>query len=107
MGVTVWDTSGLSSYASLRPLVYRDCSVVLLCYAAGGLPRLRGWAAEVSWFNPKVKLVTLFFQVRRSCSAPIVLVRTKCDLGPGEGMMAAMAVAEEVAAVSEAAFRTP
>ena len=47
VGVTVWDTSGLSSYASLRPLVYRDCSVVLLCYAAGGLPRLRGWAAEV------------------------------------------------------------
>ena len=47
LGVTVWDTSGLSSYASLRPLVYRDCSVVLLCYAAGGLPRLRGWAAEV------------------------------------------------------------
>ena len=57
VGVTVWDTSGLSSYASLRPLVYRDCSVVLLCYAAGGLPRLRGWAAEVRLvsnpdFNP-------------------------------------------------------
>ena len=100
VGVTVWDTSGLSSYASLRPLVYRDCSVVLLCYAAGGLQRLRGWASEVSWFNPKVQLVTLFFQVRRSCSAPIVLVRTKCDLGPGEGMMAAMAVAEEIGALN-------
>ena len=49
VAVTVWDTSGLSSYASLRPLVYRDCSVVLLCYAAGGLPGLRGWAAEVGW----------------------------------------------------------
>ena len=45
--VTVWDTSGLSSYSSLRPLVYRDCSVVLLCYAAGGLKGLRTWAAEV------------------------------------------------------------
>ena len=56
--------------------------MVLLCYSSGGLPGLRSWAAEV----------------RRSTTAPIVLVRTMVDRGEREEMMEAMAVAEEIGA---------
>lgn len=100
VSLTVWDTSGgntpdtaqhftllvpgLASYCSLRPLVYRDASVVLLCYSSGAQTGLRAWAAEV----------------RRSTRAPVVLVRTKADCGAREEMVEAMAVAEEIGAVS-------
>jgi len=64
VNITVWDTSGSASYESLRPLVYRDCSVVLVCYSVAGLDEVKYWAKEV----------------RQSTTAPIVLVHTKNDV---------------------------
>jgi len=62
VNIIVWDTSGSASYSSLRPLVYRDCSVVVICYS-GGLERVKYWAEEI----------------RESTTAPLVLVHTKND----------------------------
>jgi len=61
--LTVWDTSGLPSYTTLRPLVYSECSAVLLCYTGDGLTSLDAWVREV----------------RRSTGAPIVLAHTRSD----------------------------
>ena len=61
---------GLNNYATLRPLVYRDCSVVLICYSSGGLEGVKSWADEV----------------RKSTNAPLVLVHTKNDEEAEEDM---------------------
>jgi len=61
--LTVWDTSGLPSYSTLRPLVYSECSAVLLCYTGAGLTGLENWVTEV----------------RKSTGAPIVLAHTRSD----------------------------
>ena len=40
---------GLASYTNLRPLVYSECSAVLLCYTGDtGLSGLENWVREVS-----------------------------------------------------------
>ena len=39
--------AGLATYSSLRPLVYRESSVVLLCYQDQGRPGLPAWVREV------------------------------------------------------------
>ena len=40
---------GLASYTNLRPLVYSECSAVLLCYTGDtGLSGLEKWVREVS-----------------------------------------------------------
>ena len=39
---------GLPSYSTLRPLVYTECSAVLLCYTGAGLTGLETWVKEVS-----------------------------------------------------------
>ena len=57
------DVSGLPSYSSLRPLVYRECSVVLVCYTTLGRQRVDHWVAEV----------------RRSTRVPVVLAHTRND----------------------------
>ena len=39
--------AGLATYSSLRPLVYRESSVVLLCFQDQGRPGLPAWVKEV------------------------------------------------------------
>jgi len=82
--ITVWDTSGLISYGTLRPLVYRDCSVVLICYSSGGLDGVKSWADEV----------------RKSTNAPLVLVHTKNDEEAETDMEVACEICERIGAVN-------
>ena len=43
--------AGLATYSSLRPLVYRESSVVLLCFQDQGRPGLPAWVREVRAVN--------------------------------------------------------
>ena len=54
---------GLSSYSSLRPLVYRESSVVLVCYTTATRPGVDAWVEEV----------------RRTTLVPVVLAHTRKD----------------------------
>ena len=44
----IFVSPGLPSYTTLRPLVYSECSAVLLCYTGDGLTSLDAWVREVS-----------------------------------------------------------
>ena len=76
--------SGLASYSTLRPLVYRDCSVVLICYSSGGLDGVKSWVDEV----------------RKSTNAPLVLVNTKNDQEEERDMEKACEVCESIGAAN-------
>ena len=41
------DVAGLASYSTLRPLVYRESSVVLICYSSHGHGSIDKWVSEV------------------------------------------------------------
>ena len=43
--------AGLATYSSLRPLVYRESSVVLLCFQDQGRHGLPAWVREVRAVN--------------------------------------------------------
>ena len=43
----IYTITGVASYSSLRPLVYRECSVVLVCYSDLGMNGLDTWIQEV------------------------------------------------------------
>ena len=74
----------MNNYSTLRPLVYRDCSVVLICYSSGGLEGVKSWAKEV----------------RKSTNAPLVLVHTKNDEEAEKDMVAACEMCERIGAVN-------
>ncbi|ODV77601.1 ras-domain-containing protein [Suhomyces tanzawaensis NRRL Y-17324] len=67
--LALWDTAGQEEYDRLRPLLYPDVDVLLVCFALDNLVSLQNikdtWFPEVSHFCPGV---------------PIVLVGTKADL---------------------------
>ena len=56
-------SAGLTSYSSLRPLVYRESSVVVVCYTTASRPGVDTWVEEV----------------RRSTRVPVVLAHTRKD----------------------------
>ncbi|XP_037271527.2 ras-like GTP-binding protein rhoA [Rhipicephalus microplus] len=66
--LSLWDTPGSSSYDTLRPLVYREADVVLICFALDNRASLvnveQKWAPEIRKHLPK---------------APIILVGNKQD----------------------------
>ena len=79
---------GLPSYTSLRPLVYSECSAVLLCYTGHtGLSGLDSWVREVREtriylsFKTSTTYFVLYDKVRKSTAAPVVLAHTRCDEG--------------------------
>ncbi|KAL1484907.1 hypothetical protein MTO96_032301 [Rhipicephalus appendiculatus] len=67
--LSLWDTPGSSSYDTLRPLVYPEADVVLICFALDNRASLvnveQKWAPEIRKHLPK---------------APIILVGNKQDL---------------------------
>ena len=75
---------GLPSYATLRPLVYRDCSVVIICYSSGGFDGVKSWADEV----------------RKSTNVPLVLVHTKNDEEAENDIEKACEMCERIGAVN-------
>jgi small GTP-binding protein len=65
----IWDTAGQQEYDRLRPMSYRKCDVVLICFALDARETLNNvtakWIVEIKEYCPR---------------AAIVLVGTKSDV---------------------------
>uniref|UniRef100_A0A6P6XPV3 Transforming protein RhoA-like n=1 Tax=Dermatophagoides pteronyssinus TaxID=6956 RepID=A0A6P6XPV3_DERPT len=69
MEVALWDTAGSEELSRLRPFSYKNCNVILLCFAIDSIGSFlnvkRKWAPELNHYCPE---------------ASIILVGTKKDL---------------------------
>ena len=55
-----YSIAGVATYSSLRPLVYRECSVVLVCYSDSGVNGLDTWIQEVRQQSWKLLVTDIF-----------------------------------------------
>lgn len=83
---SVWDTSGASGYDNVRPLVYQDTNVFLLCFDVGCPESLQNvikkWHPEVKKYCPSASIVLV------GCQSDARLKSRLPCVGPDEALEA-------------------
>ncbi|XP_054715878.1 ras-like GTP-binding protein rhoA [Uloborus diversus] len=90
---TLWDTSGTSTYDTVRPLAYKDASVFLLCFSIGSPDSLDSTIKK--WY-PEIR--------QHSQNIPIILCGCQSDLRHDAETMRALAKIKKVPVTAEQAL---
>nr|XP_042905351.1 rho-related GTP-binding protein RhoE-like [Parasteatoda tepidariorum] len=90
---TLWDTSGTSTYDTVRPLSYKDASVFLLCFTIASPETLD---SIINKWYPEIQ--------QHSQNIPIILCGCKSDLRNDAETMCALAKQKKVPVTAEQAL---